>query len=64
MTLFTIVVTATIAWANLRNDVKAQDKQVTINTGRIDTIEKTLPEIKTSIGKIDTNIEWIKKNIK
>lgn len=45
MTLFTIFVTATIAWANLRNEMTSNRGTIAVNTGRITTLETTVDEM-------------------
>lgn len=59
-----IITGVSFAWANLKNDVSATRSIVDVNSGRISTIERTMPEINEKLATIQTDISWMKRNLK
>jgi len=59
-----IIATASVAWATLNNNVSSIGKTVEINSGRINKIESALPEINEKLSIIQTDVAWMKRNLK
>lgn len=64
LTVITIFITATLAWANLKNDVRAGNTTSTINAERITSVERVLPEINKQLIIIANDVSWMKKNLR
>lgn len=63
--LIWFVIVAIIGWAvwtTRRSD--ALERTAADNCKRITVVEGSIPIIKENLSSINTNIEWIKKNIK
>jgi hypothetical protein len=58
------LITATIAWANIKSDIAKYGQVIDNNCKKIDSLEKSLPTIDIKLTQLLTDMEWVKRNIK